>query len=148
MSGRTWKAAGLIAVVTLAAGVSQTGPGHTILRETGLSEKPATYTSLAFLHPQSLPEQLETKRASENISFAITNKGGAIYDYQWSVQLVQGQSHYSVATGSVRIASGDEASITSPVKILCARGQVQIVVSLTRPAESIDAWIACRPSRN
>lgn len=148
MSGSNWRAAGLVAIVALVAGVSQTGPGRAVLRESGLSERPATYTSLAFLHPQSLPEQLGTKQARENVSFTITNTGSTAYNYQWSVRVVQGQGSRSVAAGSVLVASGGNVSITRSVKISCPHGQVQIVVSLVRPVESIDAWMACRPSRS
>lgn len=133
----------LIAVIVLAAGIGQTSLGHTLLEKAGLFEEPTSYTSLAFQDPQSLPEQLSSKRATVSISFVIHNSGIIPHDYQWSVLLVQGQRSSHVAAGSVRVASGRAAAITQSVRVSCTRGQVRIVVSLMRPAEYIDARTAC-----
>ena len=80
----------LIAAFILAAGVGQTSFGHEILGKAGLFEEPASYTSLAFLHPGSLPEQLtperlSPKQATAGFSFIIRNAGDTPHDYQWSV---------------------------------------------------------------
>lgn len=132
----------LIAAVVLAAGIGQTGLGHDMLGKLGLFEQPASFTSLAFQHPGSLPAQL-TKNATVPVSFVIRNTGGTPRDYQWSVSVVQGQQTRHVAVGSARVASGNGTTITSTARISCTQRQVRIVVSLARPAEYIDAWMAC-----
>jgi hypothetical protein len=145
---RNWGAAALIAVVALAAGIGQTSPGQEILRKTGLSSEPTTYTSLAFLNPQSLPPQLGSQPTNVEVSFMIHNGEGLARDYQWSVRLVQRRGTRSVAAGSIRVTSGGGASITRPARVICTQGQVRIVVSLVYPAESIDFWTTCRSSRS
>jgi hypothetical protein len=142
---------GLVALagaVLLAAAIGQTAVGHTILQRAGLFEERADHTSLAFVHPQSLPEQLGHRRAKVALSFVINNAGGASRDYQWSVRLVQGRATRRLAAGSVRIASGHAAEIASTADISCVPGKVQIVVSLARPYESIDAFMSCSPRKD
>lgn len=135
----------LIAAVILAAGVGQTSFGHEILGKAGLFEEPTSYTSLAFLHPGSLPEQLTSNQATVGVSFTIRNTGATPHDYLWSVSLVQGQQTRHVAGGSAQIASGHGTAITRAARISCTQGQVRIVVSLAHPAEYIDAWLTCEP---
>src|SRR5580658_675899 len=122
--------AAFAAVIALAVGVGQTSVGHAVLRKAGLFAEPTGYTSLAFLHPQSLPEQLGSKPTSVSISFVIHNARGAPSEYLWSVLLVQGQLTQRVAAGTVRVASGRGATITRSATILCTQPQVRIVVSL------------------
>lgn len=136
----------LIAVIALATGMGQTSLGHAILAKVGLFEE-ASYTSLAFLRPQTLPKQLSSRQATVVVPFVIHNASGIATDYHWSVALVQGQRTRHVAAGNVRVASGRGASITRSATISCTRGQVRIVVSLERPAESIDALTACSSRR-
>lgn len=134
----------MIAVIVLAFGLAQTNPGHAILRKTGLFEEPASYTSLAFLHPQHLPpEQLKSKQVTVGVSFVIHNTGGVGHDYQWSVSLIQGERIRRAVAGSIRIAPGRGITITRAVRISCVSGKVKIVVNLARPAEFIDAWATC-----
>jgi hypothetical protein len=143
---RTARWRGLFALagaVVLAVGIGQTAVGHAMLQRAGLFEEPASYTSLAFGRPQSLPEQLRFRRAKVPLSFVIKNVGGASRDYRWSVQLVQGRATRRVGAGSVRIAPGHAAEIASTADISCARGKVQITVSLAEPKESIDATMSC-----
>ena len=110
--------------------------------------KPASYTSLAFQRPLSLPEQLSTEQTDIPIPFVIHNAGTDAHDYQWQVQLVQGTATRHVSSGTIHIASGRSALITQAVQIPCVQGQVQVIVSLALPAESIDARAECRrPSR-
>jgi hypothetical protein len=144
---RSWGAAALIAVVALAAGIGQTNPGREIMRAAGLSSAPTTYTSLAFLNPQSSQQQLGPLPANVKASFVIHNGEGLARDYQWSVSLVQGRNTRSVAIGSIRIASGDDTSIIRSARVACTQAKVKIVVSLVHPAESIDSWATCRSSR-
>lgn len=138
----------LVAVIALAAGVGQTSLGHAILGKAGLYEEPTSYTSLAFLHPQSLPEQIGSKRTNVDVSFMIQNIGSTSRVYQWSVVLVQGQRTSRAAAGIVSVASGSGAAITRSASILCTRGQVRIVVRLASPAEAIDAWTTCSSTRS
>jgi hypothetical protein len=140
---RWWGAAALVVGVAVAAGLGQTSVGHGVLGEVGLFEEPASYTSLAFLHPQSWPEQLKSKRANVGISFVIHNAGSTARDYQWSVLLDRGQKTRHVDAGTLRVAAGRGAAIIRTAEISCTRGRVRIIVSLARPAESIDAWTAC-----
>ena len=143
---RYWGLTVLLGAIILTAGIGQTTLGHTILRKAGITGGPTGYTSLAFSHPQSLPEQMGSKSANVEVSFVIQNTGDALRDYQWSVGLAQGQRRHDVATGNVRIAAGQEATITRSAKSSCTRGQIRVVVSLAEPAESIGAWIACSRS--
>jgi hypothetical protein len=135
----------LVAVAAITAGLGQTGLGHAILRKAGLFGEPPSYTSLAFLNPQYLPKQLDSKGTDVDVSFTIHNTGGTPRDYQWSVLQVQGQRTRRVAVGSVRVAPGRGTAIIRSAKISCTRGQVQIVVSLERPTEYIDDWMSCSP---
>jgi hypothetical protein len=137
----------LVFVVALAAGIAQTSAGRAMLQKAGLLTVPTSYTSLSFQRPQDLKEELGSKRTDLGVSFAIHNVGAVARDYQWSVLLTQGSRTRSVAAGNVRIASGHGKAITRSVKIVCSRGQVRIAVKLIRPAEFIDAWMACSPSR-
>lgn len=145
---RWWGLATFVAVVALAAGIGQTTAGHAVLREAGLFAEPASYTSLAFQKPQRLTEQLRSERAEADVSFVIRNMGSTPGDYQWSIVLVQGSRTSLVAGGSVGLAAGRETAITRSAKIFCTQGQVRIVVSLARPAEHIDAIMACLPHRS
>ncbi len=135
----------LIGSVIVLASVFQTGAGHAMLRTVGLSRGPAGYTSLSFLHPLSLPEQLGTAHGNVVTSFAIRNATGSTHDYHWSIALVGRDLIRRVHTGSVRLAPGRAADVTRSVAVTCTQGAVQIVVSLESPAESIDTRIACRP---
>lgn len=113
-------------------------------RMAGLFEPPASYTTLAFQHPQSLPKQLSAPRADAVISFEIRNVGGTARAYQWTVLLVQGTFTQRVATGNVSLRPGRGTVIARTVQIACTQGQVRMAVSLARPAESIDALAACQ----
>jgi hypothetical protein len=137
----------LIAVIALAFGLGQTSLGHAMLGKAGLFKEPTSYTSLAFLHPQPLPPQLRSRKATVVVSFAIHNSGGTAHDYQWSVMLVQAQHTHPVAAGVARVPPGGGVAITRSARISCTRGKVKIVVSLARPAEFIDAWTACPSPR-
>jgi hypothetical protein len=135
----------LIGGVIVLASVFQTSVGHAILRAAGLSPEPTGYTSLSFLHPQSLPEQLKRAHGTTVTSFAIHNATSSTHDYRWSVSLVHRGRIRRVRTDNVRLAPGRETEITQSIAITCTRGRVRVVVSLESPAESIDTWMACRP---
>jgi hypothetical protein len=135
----------VLAIVILAAGIAQTGAGHSLLRKAGLFEQPVSYTSLAFQHPQS-PPLLTSRRAAVPVSFVIANAGDTPRTYQWTLSVVQGTLTRRLATGSIRLVSGHRAALTKIAHVVCTQ-QVNLVVSLAHPAESIHAWAACpRPS--
>lgn len=141
----SWRSAVIITVILLlAASIGQSSAGHTLLERAGLLQKPATYTSLAFLDPAGIPQTLKSKRTTIEVAFVIRNSGGIPDLYDWSLSLVQKQSVRHVATGNVRLRSGHAATISRLVRITCSQGQVQIVVSLTRPAEDIHARATCK----
>jgi hypothetical protein len=140
---RWWATIALTLALVVAVGIGQTVVGHTVLRKVGLIEEPTGYTSLAFLHPQSLPERLPAERASVATSFVIHNTGTASRDYRWSMHLVRSGQDRVVAAGSTRVAGRGEATILRSATISCTRGHVEIVVKLARPAEAIDALAAC-----
>jgi CelD/BcsL family acetyltransferase involved in cellulose biosynthesis len=135
----------LIGGVVVLAGVLQTSVGHAMLRAAGLSQEQTGYTSLSFLHPQSLPEQITPAQRTTVTSFVIHNATGVTRRYHWSVSLVYRGRTHRVHAGSVHLAPGRGAEITQSIAITCTRGRVRIVVSLESPAESIDTWMACRP---
>lgn len=127
----------------LLAGIGQASIGHTMLEKAGLFERPTNYTSLAFADPQALPEQLTQKQSNIDISFTISNVGEPYHGYQWSMHLVQAGHPRRVATGAAKVMPGKGVTITKSAKISCTHGEVQVTVSLTRPAETISAWMAC-----
>ena len=135
----------LVGSAVVLASVFQTSAGHAMLRAVGLSQDPPGYTSLSFLHPLSLPGQLGTAHGNAVTSFAIHNATSSTHDYRWSISLVGRELIRRVHAGSVRLAPGRGAEVTRSIAITCTQGAVRIVVSLESPAESIHAWIACRP---
>jgi hypothetical protein len=130
-------------VALLAVGIAQTSPGRTVLRKAGLLEPPVSYTSLAFEHPQSLPEQLSSQRANIPVSFQIHNYGNTVHKYEWSIVLTQGTLIQRLASGTAEVAAGHAAVISRNEAVSCTQGQQRIIVRLTEPAESIDAWMRC-----
>ena len=125
-------------------GILQTNVGHAILRTTGLSEEQSGYTSLSFLKPQSLPEQLRLERQKIDASFVIQNATSTTRDYTWSIFLIRQRHTDRVYSGSVSLTPGRKAEITRSVTVKCMPGTIRMVVSLERPAESISALMACR----
>jgi hypothetical protein len=142
-----WRAAALVALVALAAGLGQTAIGHQVLRKTGLFEEQAGYTSLAFQDPGFLVEQLSSERESVDVSFVIHNATSTPRSYLWSEFVAQGGRSRRVAAGAVRVAAERETAITRLQELSCTRGRVQVIVKLASPAESIDAWMACSSPR-
>jgi hypothetical protein len=133
----------LIAGIVVLASIFQTNAGRAILRTAGLSQGSPGYTSLNFLEPKLLPEQLKSKYSRVDATFVILNATDTKRDYSWSISLIrQGQADH-VYTGNVKLASGGKAEITRTVTIECTGGQIRMVVSLEQPAESISALMAC-----
>jgi hypothetical protein len=143
-----WRRLVTLVAVLIAAGISQTSLGHAILRQAGLLKESASYTSLSFLHPQSLPDQLASKRAAIDIAFVIHNAAGTATYYQWSILLTQTDRTHRVSASGLRVGPGHEVTISRSVPVDCARGRLHIIVKLARPAETIDAWIPCSSHRS
>lgn len=142
MRGR-WSAFGLAAVVVLAAGLAQTGPGHALLQDTGLYQVPTSYTQLSFTAPNSLPASLESERAPIHVSFAIHNVSGSSRTYHWSIELVRSGRGHQEASGAVNAPAQGSVTVARTVTMACTGGRLQVVVRLASPVESIDFWTAC-----
>lgn len=133
------------AAVALAVGLAQTSAGHSLLREAGLYGEPASYTSLAFTNPQSLPTHLSSAPTRLSMSFAVSNASPDPRTYHWSIVL-EGTGHaYYLTAGEVRVPAEGRATVARTVTALCTRGQARITVQVAAPAESIDFWVACSP---
>jgi hypothetical protein len=135
----------LIIAFLLAVGLAQTGLGHSVLGAAGLFKKPASYTSLSFQNPDSLPDQLSKGQVTIPVSFVIDNTGGNSRDYQWSMTVIQGRQTRLAVAGTVILGPGHTTAISRPATISCTADDedVRIEVRLTRPAEYIDARTAC-----
>jgi hypothetical protein len=142
-----WSSVALVAVVAVAAGSAQTNAGHVLLQKAGLSEVPASYTALAFAHPQSLPAQLGSKKSSTYLLFVIRNVSGPPHFYHWQVLLRHGEHTQDMAAGQVRLPSHGETTIGRTVTTSCVGGRIDLIVHLTAPAESINFWAACWPAK-
>lgn len=136
-------ALGLTALVVLVVGLSQTSKGHALLQDTGLYQVPTSYTELSFTTPNSLPVSFEAERTSIDVSFLIHNVSGSRRTYDWSIVLVRsGQSHLETS-GAADAPEQGYVKITRTVTMACVGGQLQVVVRLANPAESIDYWATC-----
>src|SRR5205823_6353849 len=102
----------LIGGIVILVGIFQTNVGHAILRWAGLSQGSSGYTSLSFLKPQSLPEQLQSKRSKVIASFVIHNATNTKRAYTWSIFLIRGVHADRMYTGSVSLTPGRKAEIT------------------------------------
>lgn len=138
----------VIALVAATAGIGQTGIGHAALQKVGLLGPPPNYTSLSFLHPQSLPEQVTTARTNVDASFIIHNMASSPNNYHWEVFLFQGKRERRLDQGSIAVGPEHIAVLTQHVDITCASGKVRVVVRLTHPAEYISAWAVCSSRRS
>lgn len=134
----------VIAVVCLS--LAQTSPGHRLLAATGLYEEPAIYTELAFTTPGALPNTLPTLTASVKVSFGIHNVSNDPRTYDWSIVLVHSGVSKVNASGTVVAAAQGRVAVTRSVVPACTGGQVQIVVRLASPAQSINFRMTCPPA--
>ena len=138
----------LILVLLVAAGVCQTSVGEAVLRKVGIIGAPPIYTSLSFVRPHSLPEQLRAKRSNVIISFQIHNAGSERRIYEWRMLLSQGKRARKVDVGTAAVNPQLTAVIDRSVEVTCTKQRVQVVVQLMRPTESIDAWATCSARRD
>jgi hypothetical protein len=137
--------AAVVTVAGLALALAQTSPGHALLRKAGLYGGPASYTSLAFSNPGSLPSRLFAVPSRVSVSFGISNSSADPYSYQWSVLLHRAGQVKRLAAGEVEVPAGASTIVAPTVTAACSRGQAQVSVQLAAPAESIAFWLTCSP---
>jgi hypothetical protein len=140
---RWWGTGALVALVLIVAGFAQTSSGKSYLQRISVFGAPASYTTIAFSKPQSLPTQLVSKRAIIPISFVVGNHSNRTRSYQWSIIVVQAKHSRRIATGPTTMPAQAEVAVSRAVEITCVSGRVQIAVQLRNPAESIDFWSTC-----
>ncbi len=133
------------AVAGLALALAQTSAGHALLRSAGLDQPPASYTSLAFTSPQSLPAYLAAVPTRVSISFTVSNSSADPRSYHWSVELQRAGRPNRLAAGEVAVQAGERATVARTVTASCSAGQARMSVQLAAPAESIAFWLACSP---
>jgi hypothetical protein len=145
--------AALATIAAVAAGIGQTNVGHAMLRKVGLIERSTGYSALAFHRPTFyLPEYqqvtLGQKQTSFLVPFTIVNASGAPHNYRWSMLVIQEGRARREHAGSVHLLPGNQAERSPVAMISCPLGRARIVVSLNRPAETIEAWTACSSGRS
>jgi len=133
----------LLGVLALLTGLAQTPPGHSVLRDTGLVGSPATYTSLYFTDPAGLPSTVPSGHVALTVSFSVHNSSSASDSYQWTIQVVHGSQRTQAARGTLTVPPGGTRPQNSDLDTLCPSGDLEVVVRLASPAESIDFRAAC-----
>lgn len=141
-----WQLLLLVAALVTCVGLAQTQQGHSVLRDVGLYETPATYTELAFSAPGNLPGTLSKPNSSIEVSFSIHNVSSSLHSYQWSIVLVHAGKSQVKANGTLRSPGQGQAKVTKSVVAACAGGRLQVIVRLASPAESISFWVTCPPA--
>jgi hypothetical protein len=142
MRGR-WSLFALIALVVICAGGAQTSQGHALLRDAGLYKVPASYTELAFTNSDALPDA-PTAKGQVPVSFSIHNVSGSSSAYQWSIAVVRAGKSQVKATGTVGVPVQGTATVSKTVTEACGTApNLEVVVRLASPAESIDFFVTC-----
>lgn len=145
MKGR-WSLLSLVAAVVICAGLAQTSAGHAALRGVGLYEVPASYTELAFTDAGALPDTLEMVKGPVPVSFSLHNVSASAQSYQWSIALNHDGKSQVKATGTVGVPAQGKATVTKSVTPCGTGPEVQVVIRLASPAESINFWVQCPAS--
>jgi hypothetical protein len=135
----------MVAAVALVAGLAQTSVGHSLLQGAGLYDQPASYTSLAFANPQSLPTQFSRSATSVHVSFTISNASTNSRTYQWSIVFDRAGRTYRLAAGTARVPAEGHVTVSRTVRASCSSGQARMTIGLAAPAESIHFLAACSP---
>jgi hypothetical protein len=142
MRGR-WSLLALVALVVICAGAAQTSQGHALLRDAGLYKVPATYTELAFTNSDGLPDA-PTAKGQVPVSFSVHNVSGSSSAYQWSIAVTREGKSQVKATGTLGVPAQSTATVTKTVTAACGTApNLQVVIRLASPAESIDFWVTC-----
>lgn len=135
-----------MAVVALMAGLLQTGNGYSFLQKIGFSGAAASYTSLAFTDPQSLPTHL-SRSIRMRLSFDVTNTSAGPRGYHWSLMLQRAGRDKRLAAGEINVPAGNRLTVARTVRASCTKGRARMIVRLAAPAESIDFWMDCSPRK-
>jgi hypothetical protein len=135
----------LMGVVLALAGLSQTAAGRSVLHGLGLYENPASYTSLYFGDPDSLPERLESEQATVNIYFIVRNASDKPQAYRWSILVERNGKLQKAISDNVQVSSGHATAISRSVTATCTGGRLNFIVSLASPVLSIGFWSDCSP---
>jgi hypothetical protein len=133
----------LLAAVVAVTALAQTAAGQSLMRSAGLAHAPAASTALAFTDPGALPASLPAGHVGLTVSFAIHNASESAASYRWTVEAVYGKQHRRAASGQTDILPNQTKAETRQVTTFCPRGQLEIVVRLAAPAESIHFRAAC-----
>lgn len=133
----------LLGVLALLAGLAQTPPGYAVLRDTGLVGSPPSYTALSFTDPGALPSTVPSGHVALTVPFSVHNASSSSNSYQWTVQVVQGSQRAQAASGTLTVPPGGTRPQSPQIEALCPSGDLQVVVRLAAPAESIDFRAAC-----
>ena len=113
MSGRR-SALALLALVVVMARLAQTSHGHSLLKDAGLYQEPASYTGLAFTAPDKLPGQLTSKRTPVGVAFRIHNASGSSRSYRWSITLVRSARNIRRRPGSFTQPPSEKSRLPEP----------------------------------
>lgn len=140
---RLWPFFSLVTLVLALLGLAQTGRGHTLLKEAGLTEPPASYTALSFTRPTSLPTRLTSKRIALAMPFMIRNISTRQRVYRWSIVVMCHSISRQVAHGKLSLNANQQMVVDNSLSTSCVGGRLHVVVRLTSPAESIDFWSTC-----
>ncbi|HEY6494887.1 MAG TPA: hypothetical protein VIZ43_16560 [Trebonia sp.] len=81
--------------------------------------------------------------ASVPVAFGIHNVSGDSHQYHWSITLVRSGKSQVEASGSVQTPAQGRTAISKSVPSGCTSTQVEVVVQLASPAESISFWVTC-----
>jgi hypothetical protein len=133
----------LFGVLALLVGLAQTPPGYSLLRDTGLVGSPPSYTSLSFSDPAGLPSTVPSGHVALPVSFSVHNGSSSSSSYQWTIQVIHGGRQTQAASGTLIVPAGGTTPENSQVAAFCPSGELQVVVRLAAPAESIDFRAAC-----
>lgn len=141
--GRPFGLLTLFGVLALLAGLAQTPPGHSVLRDTGLVGSSSSYTSLYFSDPGGLPSTVPSGHVALPVSFSVHNASSSSSSYQWTIQVVHGGRQTQAATGTLTVPAGGTTPENSQVAAFCPSGELLVVVRIAAPAQSIDFRAAC-----
>ena len=146
MRGR-WGGVVLVALVLIFAALAQSQPGHGVLRDLGLYKSPDAYTELTFTAPDGLPNAIAKKTSKVSVSFDIHNVSVSPRGYQWSIAVVAAGKSQVKASGSATVGAHGRTTVTPSVRVTCTGTQVEVVVALASPAESINFRATCPATR-
>lgn len=133
----------LLGVLALLVGLAQTPPGYAVLRDTGLAGSAPAYTPLYFTDPGGLPAAVPSGHVALTVPFSVHNASSSSSSYEWTIQVVHGNQQTQAASGTLTVPPGSTRPQSSQIEAFCPSGDLQVVVRLVAPAESIDFRAAC-----